>query len=457
MSTRPLAVVILAAGKGTRMKSDKPKVMHEVAGKPMVNWVIDAAAKLNPDKIITVIGPQMPELEQAVAPYDFVVQNDRNGTGGAVKCALSKLKGFDGDVLVLLGDCPLLSTKTLKALVKAKNKDMLTRLSVLGMEIANPTGYGRLILSADGSVIDIREEKDVNAKEKLINIVNAGAFCIEGGKLEYWIKRIKNNNAQGELYLTDLPKIAASNGAVCALTLCSNPDEAMGCNTRNDLAHLEKTMQRQLRAKLMQSGVTLHDPDTVYVHYDTKVGIDTIVEPNVYFGPGVKIEKNVYIKANSYFEGCVVKQGATIGPFARLRPDTKVEKDARIGNFVEIKKSTIGARSKIGHLAYVGDCKMGEDVNFSAGAITVNYDGFQKHQTVIGKGVMVGSNVNLVAPVSIDNGAFIAAGSTITENVPADALSIARDAAEIRQGWAARYRKMKEAAKRKKMQKKKAS
>ncbi len=428
------------------MKSDKPKVMHELAGRPMINWVIESAKALKPETIITVIGPDMPELKKAVEPHDIVTQKERNGTGGALKCALPKLKGFKGDVLILLGDCPLITTKTMKALIKARSKDLTTSLSVLGMHMDNPTGYGRIIADKNGIVSHIVEEKDANKAEKSIRIVNAGAFCIDSKRLESWVRKLGNDNAQGEFYLTDLPQIAAHDGAVCAMHVCENAQELKGCNSRTDLANLEKNTQNLLRENVMAAGVTMIDPDTVYLHFDTKIASDCVIEPSVFFGPNVVLEKNVTIKAFSHIEGAHVKSGAKIGPFARLRPGATIGENAGIGNFVEIKKSTIGERSKIGHLAYVGDCQMGEDVNFSAGAITVNYDGFQKHTTMIGKGVMVGSNVNLVAPVHIDDGAFIAAGSTITEDVPADALSIARDAAQIRQGWAAKYRKLRAAA-----------
>lgn len=454
MSNKPLAIVILAAGKGTRMKSDQPKVMHTLAGKPMINWVLDAAQKLSPEKIITIIGPNMPELQRAVQPHETVVQQEQNGTGGAVQCALPALEGFNGDVLILLGDTPLITAQTLETLVTARQKDLLTGLSVLGMELDNPHGYGRLILNKDGNIQSIVEEKDASDAQRKTKLVNTGAFCVEGDKLASWLEKLDNNNAQNEYYITDLPKIAAEDGALTAVAITDTPEEVQGCNSRKDLAALEATLQNRLRTEAMLSGITMIDPDSVFLHHDTKIAPGCTIQPNVFFGPEVTLEENVTIKAFSHLEGTHVKSGANIGPFARLRPGTTIEDNVGIGNFVEIKNSKIGERSKIGHLAYVGDTQMGEDVNFSAGAITVNYDGFQKHQTVIGKGVMVGSNVNLVAPVHIDDGAFVAAGSTITEDVPADALSIARDVAQIRKGWAAKYRKLKAAAQRKKERKK---
>lgn len=452
MTARALAIVILAAGQGTRMKSvgakALPKVMHKVAGLPMIGWLLKTVETLSPDKIIVVTGPDMENLHKFVQPHQTVVQEVRNGTGGAVKAALPALKGFSGDVLILVGDMPLVTKETLETLVRAKKGK--TGLSLLGCVMGNPYGYGRLITDASGVLQKIVEEKDADLEQKAVKTVNAGAYCVEGEKLAGWVAQIDNKNAQGEFYLTDLPEIAAKDGARTAVSMIQEAGEMQGCNTRADLASLEKTVQARFRKSMMEGGVSLMDPESVYFHYDTKIGAGSFIEPHVFFGPGVELAEDVHIKAFSYLEGARIQSGVSIGPFARIRPGTDIAQDVKIGNFVEIKKSKIAARSKIGHLAYVGDCDMGEDVNFSAGAITVNYDGFQKHRTVIGKGVMVGSNVNLVAPVNIDDGAFVAAGSTITEDVPADALSIARDVAQVRKGWAARYRRLKEAAKNKK-------
>ncbi|HBR69642.1 MAG TPA: bifunctional UDP-N-acetylglucosamine diphosphorylase/glucosamine-1-phosphate N-acetyltransferase GlmU [Rhodospirillaceae bacterium] len=444
MSKKHLAIVILAAGKGTRMKSETPKVMHELAGLPMINWVLKTAAQLKPQKIVVVTGPDMPELVEAVKPYKTALQPKRNGTGGAVKAALPLLKGFRGDVLILLGDTPLVTVETLQGLIAAKGK---AGISVLGCTLKNPEGYGRLVTDKSGALKKIVEDKDASAKEKAINLVNTGAFCVDGAKLAEWVGAIGNKNAQKEYYLTDLPEIAARKKVKTHIHVICDETEVMGCNTLSDLAALEKTLQGRLRDEAMKQGARLIDPATVYFHHDTKIGRGVTVEPNVYFGPGVEIADDVTIKAFCHFEGVKIASGGSIGPFARLRPGTQIGKDVRIGNFVEVKKSRIGKGSKINHLAYVGDTDMGEDTNFSAGAITVNYDGYDKHQTVIGKGVMVGSNVNLVAPVTVGDGAFIAAGSTITDDVPADALSIERTEAKTRKGWAASYRKRKRSRK----------
>lgn len=446
MSDKPLAIVILAAGQGTRMNSDKPKVMHELAGRPMINWLIDSCNTLAPDKIIVVTGPNMPDLEAAVKPHKTVLQQVRDGTGGAVKCALDELAGFDGDVLIVLGDTPLLQPGTMRALVAARGD---YALSVLGCVVDNPHGYGRIILSEDGTVQFIVEEKDADEQQRAVQLVNTGAFCVDGARLAGWLEKLDNNNAQNEYYITQLPAIITNEGGNTGAAIIEDAAQVHGCNTRADLAALEKTLQQKLRHAHMESGVAMQDPDTVYLWHDTKIAPGVVIEPNVYFGPGVSVEQGSHIKAFSHFEGVQIKENATIGPFARIRPGTEIGEDVRIGNFVEIKKSVIGNGSKINHLAYVGDTTMGADVNFSAGAITVNYDGFEKHHTRIGKNVMVGSNVNLVAPLTIDDGAFVAAGSTITEDVPADSLSVARDKATIKQGWAAKYRKLKEAAKKK--------
>lgn len=444
-SKKPLAIIILAAGRGTRMKSDAPKVMHALAGRPMISWLIETAEKLAPEKIIVVIGPDMDDLREAVAPHGVAIQRERNGTGGAVRAALPALKNFDGDVLVLLGDSPLISVKTLKNLIAVRTRDLLTGISVLGVEMPDPAGYGRLVTGKDGTLEKIIEEKDASAKEKQIGLVSTGAFCVDGARLEPWVKKIGSDNAAGEFYFTDLPEIAARDGALTKIYVTPNPDEVRGCNTRLDLAALEGTVQSRMREDALLAGVSMTDPSAVYLHWDTKIARDAKIEPGVFFGPGVEIAEGAHIKAYSHIEGAKIGKNATIGPFARLRPGTDIGADVRIGNFVEIKKSKIGKRSKISHLGYVGDTVMGDDVNFGCGAITVNYDGFEKHQTVIGKGVMVGSNVNLVAPLEIDDGAFIAAGSTITEDVPADALSISRNAAQIREGWASEFRARKAA------------
>lgn len=444
MNKKSLAVVILAAGKGTRMQIAGqmmiPKVLHPLAGKAMISWLLDTAQGLEPEKIIVVCGPDMPELEAAVYPAQTVIQKERNGTAGAVKCALPLLEGFEGNVLVLLGDTPLVRPHTLQVFLNQH-----AGLSVLAVQLADPCGYGRIVRGHHG--VQIVEEKDASAQERAICEVNTGVFCIDGKRIKSWIEKVDNKNAQGEYYITDLPTIAQREGTGTHIYTIRDICEVRGCNTYADLAALEQTLQSRLRTQILESGVKMHDPATVYLWHDTKIAPGVVIEPSVFFGPGVVVESGVQIKAFSHIEGAHIKAGASVGPFARIRRETEIGAGARIGNFVEVKKSTIGSGAKINHLAYVGDTIMGADVNFSCGAITVNYDGFDKHQTVIGDGAMVGSNVSLVAPVEIGAGAFIAAGSTITETVPVDSLSIERTPAKIIQGWAARYRGMKTAKK----------
>lgn len=436
-----LAVVILAAGMGTRMKSPLPKVMHTLAGLPMINWLLQTVEQLNPEKIVVVTGPDMPDLEAAVVPHEFVTQKERLGTGHAVQTALPKLDGFTGDVLILLGDAPLISLNTLQNLIAARDG---AGLSVLGVELDHPDGYGRLI-SSDGKVLErIVEHKDANEAQRAVKIINSGAFCVDNIWLNKFCKKLTNGNAQGEYYITDLPEIAAQGGVKTHICISPDAGEVQGCNTRVDLAAMEARAQGILRRRAMMNGVSLIDPSAVYFSHDTQIGAGTSIEPNVFFGPEVKIGENVTIKAFCHFEGASVANNVTIGPFARLRPGADLADDVRIGNFVEVKKSIIGQGSKINHLAYVGDCKMGKGVNFSAGAITVNYDGYDKHKTVIGDNVMIGSDVSLIAPITIGDGAFVAAGSSISKDVPADALSISRGKQKSFEGWAADYRSKKE-------------
>ena len=439
----PLAVVVLAAGKGTRMRSDEPKVMHKVLGLPMIKWILNTVNYLKPERTIVIIGKDMKDLAAAVKPHKAVIQHEQLGTGDALKAAVPELEGFSGDVLVVLGDMPLLSPNSLERLIQARHMDGMTGISVLGAQVQDPFGYGRLLISEEGTLAAIREEKDATEEEKRVNIVNTGAFCLDSKRLSRWLLNLTNDNVQGEYYITDLPEIAARDDMKTRVALIEDPREMTGCNTRFELAALEATAQQMLRESFLDDGVQMQDPSTVYLHYDTQIGAGTFIEPNVYFGAGVVVGKNVHIKAFCHLEGASIGDKTTVGPFARLRPGAEIGKDVRLGNFVEVKKSSVGDGSKISHLAYVGDTVMGKDVNFGCGAITVNYDGFAKHQTIIGDGVMIGSNANLVAPVSLDTGSFVAAGSTITKDVPADALSVGRSEEKVTKGWAALNRKRK--------------
>ncbi len=430
------------------MKSDKPKVMHELLGLPMINWVLKTVEHLNPARVIVVTGEGMDDLKAAAKPHETVVQPVQNGTGGALMAAMPALDGFTGDIVVLLGDTPLVSLDTIEGLIAARHNNDVG-ISVLGVELENPTGYGRLLMNDDGTLQAIREHKDASEAERKTRVVNTGAFCLGTDGLNDWLAQIGNENASDEYYITDLPEIAARQGVKTAVALAANADEVRGCNTRVDLNNLERVARRKLCEEFMLQGVSIQDPATTYLHHDTKIAAGVIIEPNVFFGKNVTVDAGVHIKAFCHFEDAHIGENVTIGPFARLRPGANIGKNARIGNYVEVKNSNIGQGSKVNHFGYVGDCDMGEGVNFSCGAITVNYDGFDKHRTIIGDNVMVGSNVNLVAPVSIGDGAFIAAGSTITKDVPADALSMTRPETDTREGWAAKFRKIKTAAKKK--------
>ncbi len=442
MTTKPLAVVILAAGRGTRMKSALPKVMHKIAGRPMIGWLMETVESLSPKKIVVVAGPDMPGLEKAVAPNTTVIQDRPLGTGDAVKAALPALEGFSGDVLILMGDAPLISAETLRALIEVRHKNDMTEMAVLGMKPEAPNSYGRMVLNPDGSLEKIVEFKDANVSERNLKLCNAGVYCIAGERLKGWLAQIQNDNAQGEYYLTDLVDIANQDEAVCHIHVTEEPDDVRGVNTRADLAALEKDVQQKLRAAAMENGATLIDPDSVYFSWDTNLGQDVTIEPNVFFGPGVEIGDNAHIKAFCHLEGTNVAYSTTIGPFARLRPGAAIGAGSKIGNFVEIKNATLHEGVKAGHHAYIGDAEIGANVNYSCGAITANYDGKNKHKTTIGKDAFVGSNVTLIAPVEIGEKAYLAAGSTITEDVPSGALGVSRERKQANiEGWVDRKKK----------------
>ncbi len=432
MSKTPLAILILAAGKGTRMKSDKPKVMHELAGKPMINWLIGTCEQLTPQKIITVIGPNMDALAKAVEPHETVIQETRNGTGGAVKCALPALENFDGNILILMGDEPLVSLESLQELIK------IGGLAVQGFDTLTPFGLGRMVLNEDGTLNEIIEDRDCTPQQKKISLCNTGNYCVPSKKLAEWVDQIGNDNAQQEYYLTDLPAIAAKDG-VKTQVIRSHWKGPWGVNDRIQLSAHEKMLQQILREKAMLNGVAMIDPDSVYFHYDTIIASGTTIEPHVFLGAEVIIEENVTIRAFSHIEKTHIKSGATIGPFARLRGGSTLGENTKVGNFVELKNTKLDDGAKASHLSYLGDSEIGVHTNIGAGTITCNYDGYQKHKTVIAENVFIGSNAALIAPVKIDKGSIIAAGSTVTKNVPVDTLYISRPSHQIKEGWAKRY------------------
>lgn len=443
MTRPPLACVILTAGQGKRMKSELPKVLHPLAGQPMIKWLLNSVEDLSPERVIVVTAPEAIAVAKAVTPHSTIVQQKPLGTGDAVRAALPLLQGFTGDVLILLGDMPVLSSSMMQNLIDTRHQSADTGIAVLGVEYKNPPPFGRLVLNPDKTLNRIVEDKDATAEERQIKLCNTGAFCVDGARLAGWLGQLNNDNAQGEYYITDLPQIAAKDGVKTRVCSLQDSEEVMGVNSRTDLAVVEKIIQKRLRKRAMENGATLTDPDTVYFSWDTKTGRDVVIGPNVAFGPGVVIADHVSIHPFCHIEGARIDSGCTIGPFARLRPGTHLWPDVKIGNFVEIKNSNLHDGVKASHLAYIGDADIGAGTNFSCGAITVNYDGYDKHRTTIGTDVMVGSNVSLVAPITIGDGAFIAAGSTITKDVTSDALAVGRPDVKAIDGWAAQYRKKK--------------
>jgi len=449
MSHRPLACIILAAGKGTRMKSALPKVLHPLGGLPMVSHVVAAAQSLSPEKIVVVVGPGMDNVAATVAPHPTVVQENQLGTGDAVKAALGELAGFSGDVLVLYGDSPLITATTLSKMVAARNGTGDPAVVVLGMRPADPGAYGRLILGADGGLEKIVEFLDATPDERAVTLCNAGFMAFDGARMGALLSGIGNANAKGEYYLTDAVAVARSQGWTCAVVEGPTDDTA-GVNSRAELSGIERIFQQRLRLAAMANGATLLDPDSVYFAADTNLGRDVTVGQNVVFGPGVTVEDGVEIKPFSHLEGVIVRKGAIIGPYARLRPGTDVGEGAHIGNFVELKNTQFGAGAKANHLTYLGDADVGGGSNIGAGTITCNYDGVLKHRTRIGANVFIGTHSTLVAPVSVGDGAYTAAGTVVTRDVAPDALSIARAPQEEKPGWASRYRAAKLALKAKK-------
>lgn len=432
----PLAIVILAAGKGTRMKSDKPKVMHKIAGRPMIGWLIEVAESLSPEKIVVVTAPGMDDVAAAVAPHPVAIQKEQKGTGDAVKPALPLLKGFEGKILILLGDEPFLDKNVLEEMIGWNG------LSVMAVRPLSPKGLGRMIANEDGTLDRIVEEKDASEEQKEIRLCNAGNFCVPSTHLGKWLDQLQSNNAQNEFYLTDIPKIAEKDGYL-TYVVESDVQWVWGINTRAELAEHERMAQVMLREKAMADGATLIDPNTVYLSFDTTFGRDVVVEPDVFCGPGVRIGDNVTIHGFTHLEDVIIAQGASIGPFARIRGGAHLKENVKVGNFVEIKKSVIESGAKMNHLAYIGDSSIGAKSNIGAGTITCNYDGFNKHKTTIGAGVFVGSNSTLVAPVTLEDGAFVAAGSVVTHDVPKDSLVLARAKSVIKEGWATLYRNRK--------------
>lgn len=440
----PIAAVVLAAGAGTRMKSSLPKVLHPVAGKPMVRHVLDSVARLKPARVVGVIAPGADQVAAAFAPHPTAVQHKPLGTGDATKAALPALKGHAGPVLVVYADSPLLTTESLGRLVEACRRAKAA-VGVLGFRARDPSPYGRLIVNG-GELEKIVESKDASAAEKAIDFVNSGVMCLDGALIAGLLGAIGNDNVKGEFYLTDAVGLARARGHR-AIAVEGEESEFQGVNSRAELAAAERTFQNRLRAAAMAAGVTMADPDTVWLSADTRLSPDVTLGPNVRFGPGVTVASNVRIHAFCDIEGAKIGKGAIIGPFARIRPGSEVADDVHIGNFVELKATRMGRGAKANHLAYLGDTDIGAASNIGAGTIAVNYDGYGKHRTVIGPDVFIGSNSSLVAPVRIGKGANVTAGSVITEDVPADGLAFGRARQVTKKGRAGALRaKLKERA-----------
>ncbi|MEL7125333.1 MAG: bifunctional UDP-N-acetylglucosamine diphosphorylase/glucosamine-1-phosphate N-acetyltransferase GlmU [Pseudomonadota bacterium] len=421
-----VALIILAAGKGTRMNSDLPKVLHPIAGAPMLHHAMQTGSALSPARTIVVAGHGAEQVQAAAWAYDaqaeVVLQTEQLGTGHAVDQARDALAGFEGDVVVLFGDTPFLQPETLERMLAARQDHDVV---VLGFDVAElQPRYGRLVMDRD-RLLRIVEYKDATEEERQIRFTNSGLLACDAAVLFDLIAGLSNDNASGEYYLTEVAELANARGLSVTAVKCDEA-ETLGVDSRADLAAADATFQARARAELLADGVTLAAPDTVYLSYDTVIGRDALIEPNVVFGPGVTVESGATIRAFSHLEGCHVARGAIVGPYARLRPGAELAEDVRVGNFVEVKNATLAAGAKVNHLSYIGDAAIGEASNIGAGTITCNYDGVMKHRTEIGARAFIGSNTMLVAPVSVGEDAMTGSGSVITSDVEDGALAIAR-------------------------------
>ncbi len=452
MNKRPVAAIILAAGKGTRMKSATHKVLHPIGGRPMLMHLLASVDALEPAAKVVVVGAEREQVEGALSNTDVkvVTQAEQLGTGHAVLQAKAALQGFVGDVLILYGDVPFIETATMRnlvAMLKANKADD-TGGVVLGFRAAEPGAYGRIIVKSDQVIDKMVEFKDANAAERRVNLCNSGLLAMRSEDLWPLLERVGNDNAAGEYYLPDVIMLAKADG-LTSRVIETDEAEVLGINSRSELAEAEKRFQTARREHFMREGVTLIDPDSVYFAFDTQIAADVSIEPNVVFGPGVSIASGTKIRAFCHLEGVRIGEACEIGPFARLRPGTELARNVKIGNFVETKKSRFEAGAKANHLSYIGDASVGAKANIGAGTITCNYDGFFKYGTEIGAGAFIGSNSALVAPVKIGDGAIVGAGSVVTNNVGADALAVARGKQDEKPGWAKRFREAMTAKKQK--------
>ena len=446
-----METIILAAGKGTRMKSKLPKVLHKVGGKPMLQHVIDAAKSAGSTREVVVIGSGAELVKQSFSDVEFVLQEEQLGTGHAVLCAKENFANSTGNVMILCGDTPLFTEELLKNLIDAHEKFNAVA-TVLTAIMPDPKGYGRIIRADNVDFEKIVEDKDATPEQKKIREVNAGIYCFKVKNLFEALEKVTNENSQGEYYLPDVLEILRADGGKICAVIADDYRQTLGINSRIQLAEADKILRQRKNAELMLDGVTIIDPATTYIDFDVEVGQDTIIYPNTYLEGNTKIGANCVIGPNvrftnmtvgnnvtaqfSYCHEAEIADGVTFGPYVHIRPNTKVSAKVKIGNFVEIKNSNIGEGTKLPHLQYIGDCDMGSGCNVGCGTITVNYDGKKKFRTTVGDNVFIGCNSNLVAPVTVENGAYIAAGSTITDNVPENNLAIARAKQINKIGWA---------------------
>lgn len=431
----PVAIILLAAGQGTRMNSDLPKVLHTLAGAPLLAHALSAARNLEPERTVVVVGHGGEAVAAAARAIDeditIATQTEQKGTGHAVLQAAPALEGFTGDAVVLYGDTPLIRAETLEAMGAARENG--ADIVVLGFEAGTPGSYGRLKLAEDGTLAAIIEAKDATDDERAITLCNSGLLAADAATLFSLLGEVRADNAKGEYYLTDVVALGRARGMRAVAITCPEA-ETLGVNSRIDLAAAEAAFQARARIEALENGITLTDPATVFFALDTVIGRDVTIGPNVFFGPDVTVESGATIHAFCHLEGCHVSRGARIGPFARLRPGAEIAEDAHIGNFVEIKNAIVEEGAKANHLTYIGDARVGRGANIGAGTITCNYDGVFKHRTDIGAGAFIGSNSALVAPVTVGANALVAAGSIVTADVPAGALALARGRQENKPG-----------------------
>ena len=438
---RRFAVVILAAGQGTRMRSDTHKVLHPIASRPLLLHLLDCVDALGADKRVVVVGKGREQVEAAIAGRDvaIAVQDQQKGTGHAVQQAAAALSGYEGPVIILYGDTPFVRADTLRRMIDRLDGEGGPGVVVLASSPADPLKYGRIILGEGDRIAKMVEYKDASEEERAVRLCNSGMMAVRAKDLFRWLAKVGNDNAAGEYYLPDIVNIAAAEGRE-AVVIEGDPYEAAGVNSRAELAHLELEWQRRRREQALEQGATLIDPESVWFAFDTRLGRDVTVEPHVVFGPGVEIADGATIRAFSHIDGATIGARAIIGPFARVRPGTRLGERTKVGNFVEIKNAEVADGAKINHLSYVGDAALGARANIGAGAITCNFDGFAKHRTEIGEGAFIGSNSALVAPVVIGAGAVVGAGSVITRDVAPDSLAVERNEQKGIAGWAKRFR-----------------